>query len=376
MVIELGELDLLTAEGRAAARKKLAEVGQQFLVNEFEELRNAESRDEPVSERVNSLINLLGNMDDLDKALQRPIPKVEKWDDIEIAEREWLIPSWLPANTATLFTGTGGAGKSWLTLQMVCQLAAGYRDAFLYPDFETDQKGISKHIVFATYEDEPAEIKRRIQALASEFKWIHTSMDTIKEHMHIVDMRGIGSVWGPGQGKHVSVMGDLLQAGIDLLDICEERQADLLVMDPLSGAFGGNENDRTAVYDFVSCFRKWGDTAAVNCALLLVGHLPKGKESAYSGSTAWEASVRAMWLLGKKEKHVHGEKGKVKETLYYYALEHTKSNYAAIQPMKYLAKNNFGWWTEVESEQEACDAYEAYHSDKEAVYEDTCGIPL
>ena len=31
----------------------------------------------------------------------------------------------------------------------------------------------------------------------------------------------------------------------------------------LSGAFGGNENDRTAVYDFVSSFRGWGDTARV-----------------------------------------------------------------------------------------------------------------
>ena len=114
----------------------------------------------------------------------------------------------------------------------------------------------------------------------------------------------------------------------------------------------------------------------MKCALLLVGHLPKGKDSAYSGSTAWEASVRAMWLLAKKEKLVYDDTGKVAEKLYYYALEHTKSNYAAIQPMKYLAKSNSGWWTQVDLEQEACDAYEAYHSDKETVYEDTCGIPL
>ena len=57
-------------------------------------------------------------------------------------------------------------------------------------------------------------------------------------------------------------MADILASGEDLRAICEDIKAKLLVMDPLSGAFGGNENDRTAVYDFVSSFRGWGDTAA------------------------------------------------------------------------------------------------------------------
>ena len=53
--------------------------------------------------------------------------------------------------------------------------------------------------------------------------------------------------WGPGMGKHIANTGDLLFAGEAIRTICEERNAKLLVMDPLSGAFGGNENDRTAV---------------------------------------------------------------------------------------------------------------------------------
>lgn len=281
--------------------------------------------------------------------------KIVAWDDIPEINREWLIPNWLPANTVTLFTGDGGMGKSWLTLQAACQIACGYKNAFLNPDFDlpsdADDSIEPKHIVFATYEDEPEEIRRRLYALAHGMEWITTSMKTIKQHLHIVDMRGIGSVWGPGIGSHIQNTGDLLYAGEALRNICEEYNARLLVMDPLSGAFGGNENDRTAVYDFISSFRKWGDTA--KCAILAIGHLPKGRESreaGFSGSTAWEASVRSMWMLSKK--------GKEDEA--YYALSHTKSNYAKIQPDVFLGKQKNGWWIQVSDEEAAIEAYQEY----------------
>ena len=294
------------------------------------------------------------------KLSPQPMPKITAWDDIPEIKREWLIDSWLPANTVTMFTGEGGAGKSWLTLQAVCQVVCGFRDAFIDPDFKkvADTTG-PHHIIFATYEDEPTEIKRRLHQLASGMPWIADSMSTIKSHLHLVDMRGIGSVWGPGLGKHIANTGDLLAAGEDLREICESNQAKLLVMDPLSGAFGGNENDRTAVYDFVSSFRGWGDQA--KCAMLVIGHLPKsqeGKAAGFSGSTAWEASARSMWMLSKKS-FTEGE-GKEKETKHYWALEHTKGNYASLQPMIPLIKDKSGWWRQANDRSDAADALDAY----------------
>ena len=38
-------------------------------------------------------------------------------------------------------------------------------------------------------------------------------------------MRGIGSVWGPGMGKHIQNTGDLLSAGEDLRAICEDKES-------------------------------------------------------------------------------------------------------------------------------------------------------
>ena len=294
------------------------------------------------------------------KLSPQPTPSIVQWQDIPDIKREWLIDQWLPSNTVTMFNGEGGAGKSWLTLQAVCQVCCGFRDAYLDPGFGKVADVIKlRDVVFATYEDEPAEIKRRLQTLADGMKWIEDSLTTIYQHLHIVDMRGIGSVWGPGMGKHFQNTGDLLSAGEDLRAICKDKKARLLVMDPLSGAFGGNENDRTAVYDFVSSFRRWGDEK--KCTVLVIGHLPKsqeGKAAGFSGSTAWPASVRSMWTLSQKS-FVEGE-GETKETKSYWALEHTKSNYAAIQPTVYLAKQEKGWWAKATDKEEAAEAFEAY----------------
>ena len=250
----------------------------------------------------------------------------------------------------------------------MCQITCGFDRAFLDPNYqipepsEYDDSELldPKHVVFATYEDEPAEIKRRLQALASSFDWISDSLETIKEHLHLVDMRGVGSVWGPGMGNHIANTGDLLPSGEEIQQICEGKKARLLVMDPLSGAFGGNENDRTAVYDFVSAFRGWGDEK--NCAMLIVGHLPKsseGRASGFSGSTAWEASVRSMWMLSKVEH------GKDLDSDCYFALQHTKSNYARLQGEIPLIKDKHGWWEEAEDVKDAKDAYKEYHKELE-----------
>ena len=172
------------------------------------------------------------------KLSPQPTPAIVQWEDIPDVNREWLIQDWMPENTVTMFTGDGGAGKSWLTLQAVCQVCCGFRDAYLDPHFrKVADRTTLKNVIFATYEDEPAEIKRRLHTLAKGMPWIKASLDIIKQHLHIVDMRGIGSVWGPGMGKHIQNTGDLLSAGEDIRAICEDKEARLLVMDPALWCF-------------------------------------------------------------------------------------------------------------------------------------------
>ena len=340
-------------------RKWLADQRLNDAIRQYQEAKETDEATESLENRLDEINTLQRFIDQP----QLPRPEVIKWDNIEVTPRKWLINPWLPANTVTMFTGDGGVGKSWLTLQMVCQITCGYRDAYLKPKFnKVADKTLPRDVVFATYEDEPAEIKRRLQELTNNMPWIENSLNIIKQHLHIVDMRGKGSVWGPGIGQHIQNTGDLLPAGEDLRAICEDTEAKLLVLDPLSGAFGGNENDRSAVYDFVSSFRGWGD--AVGCAMLMVGHLPKGAEAriaGFSGSTAWPASVRSMWTIDK-----HQLKDKNVDKRYYWQLEHTKSNYAAIQPPIYLTKQPKGWWTQADNREEAADSYDVYQDSIQA----------
>ncbi|MDE0315399.1 MAG: AAA family ATPase [Candidatus Poribacteria bacterium] len=347
-----------------AVRQQLAEKLELEFKNPLTTIENATEYEKALHHRT-VLLNALNQYNN--RLAEHKSLEIEDWDKLEVEKREWLILNWLPANSCTLFSGQGGAGKSWMTLQVVCQIACGFNNAFLNPKFKIPSDANDsiepKHTILATYEDEPAEIKRRLQSLASKMEWINENMKTIKQHLHIVDMRGVGSIWGPGMGNHIANTGNLLPAGYQLQHICEKKKARLLIIDPLSGAFGGNENDRTAVYDFISNLRRWGDSA--KCAVLVVGHLPKnaeGKKAGFSGSTAWEAAVRSMWLLSEETDDDDTKKEKEKDK--YYALSHTKSNYAKLQNEIQLIKSEQGWWEQADNEEHAIQGYKDYKNTK------------
>lgn len=369
-------LDLKSRDGLEEAHKLFLEYSRDNIIAEvkhkieaFESLiaeHGSPILDKENIEYIKDIEDLLDAIFEFNRFLKpQGVVEITPWDKIEEADRKWLIDKWLPTSTVTMFTGQGGAGKSWLTLQMLCQIAGGFGEwAALNPNVSSDtEPNSTPNIILATYEDEPAEIRRRLYTLASGIKWIEDSLCAIKQNLHIVDMRGVGSIWGPGMGNHIANTGDLLSSGEQLQHICEDKKAGLLVIDPLSGAFGGNENDRTAVYDFISALRRWGDTT--ECAVLVIGHLPKydGQNARFSGSTAWEASVRSMWMLSEqtsKQKDENDDK--------YWALSHTKSNYAPLQDEIPLIKDKFGWWRKADSKDDAIDGYKNY---KEGFKEDT-----
>ena len=362
-ILDLASADYDTKEGLSELQRRVEQAYGRFTQEKIKKVVESLSNTDTVEvlEDIDAIIDAKRDILKNAECELKPTP----WSEIEEVNREWLIPNWLPANTVTMFTGQGGAGKSWLTLQVACEIASHAKSEswgksnYQAPkpsEYDDSTDNDPKHIVFATYEDEPAELKRRLNALSSSFGWIESEREVIKKHLHIVDMRGVGSVWGPGAGNHIAITGELLRTGEALRKVCKDIGARLLILDPLSGAFGGNENDRTAVYDFVSSFRGWGDAA--KCAMLVIGHLPKGADgraAGFSGSTAWEASARAMWLLATKED---------KDDKPYYALQHTKSNYAMQQKDIPVAKDSYGWWLQCNVDQ-ARDAYTEYHKEEE-----------
>ena len=130
MIEQIKQLDLSTKEGRDAALRLIGEQRTADAISQFYAAIEADTDTEALENQIEELGTLF------DFQSERPRPSIVQWDDIPDTKREWLIDAWLPANTVTMFTGEGGAGKSWLTLQAICQVCCGYRDAFLNPHFK------------------------------------------------------------------------------------------------------------------------------------------------------------------------------------------------------------------------------------------------
>lgn len=257
--------------------------------------------------------------------------------------REWLIDKWLPANCVSMFTGEGGVGKSYIALQVACALTSGVKDCYFTmtnePVASTELPSTS--VVYAAWEDELAEVTRRLRRIKCKLKW--PDIDKIERQFHYVDLKKFGPIWGPAQGEHLSSRAKMQSAGHALLHICKQQSARLLILDPSAGAFGSNENDRAAVREFTAYLSGWG--VENKCATLLIAHPPKTGE-AYSGSTDWLGSVRSMWNLGLRNDKKEGE---------YYSIKHEKNNYELKQPERFLVKEkgDYGVWKEVATRNDA-----------------------
>ena len=318
-------------------------------INKLLELRKAEFPTEErarLAEAIHKAIQPGANPEDIAvlKALLEYEPQIVSAAPPlltgDLPQREWLIKDWLPANCVSMFTGEGGVGKSYAALQIACALVSGVKDCYFdvieEPVENAELPSIS--VVYAAWEDELEEVSRRIRRIKGNLQW--PDFDKIGRGFSFVDLKRLGPIWGPKQGDHVSTRGGLLPSGQELLRICEEKPARLLVLDPGAGAFGGNENDRAAVREFTGYMSGWG--VDNRCATLIIAHPPKSGET-YSGSTDWLGSVRSLWNLGLRATKLDGEEVK------YYSLKHEKSNYSLTQPEICLVKSTYGVWLQTES---------------------------
>jgi RecA-family ATPase len=194
----------------------------------------------------------------------------------------------------------GGIGKSLLAQQIGTAVAVGR------PLFEMKvEKG---PVLGLMAEDDDDELWRR-QVRINE--WFACRMEDL-EHLHLQGRAGIENTLAvyPATGTPlVAPFHELIRAK------AAELRPVLIILDPIAQLYGGCENDRFQVSHFVNLVG--GLAREFNCAVLLLGHPAKAEGSEYSGSTAWNASVRSRLLLQRKE-------GETDELL----LSRVKSNYA------------------------------------------------
>ena len=336
-----GEIDWSQAESSFRALVEVADYESPVL----ELGRNA-------AVRINEAL-LNGQMPqptDLD-AVRYALQQAQQSTDIELEDgipthywQGWLIEKWLPRHCVAMLTGDGGVGKSRLALQLAWALSG--EGQWLGEAGQMPQAGAdygagfeplgASTIIYATWEDSPAQIRGRLYWLEQSGK------DGNGENFKIADMRSKGHLWAAAQPNGVP---GLTAAGEALRRAAERHTARLLVIDTLGVANGASEIDRAQVGAFFADWAAWADEN--DCAVLLIAHPPKTAGVVYSGSTGILGGVRAMWNIESVKRACTGDCGSPRnctcEPAYAYRLVNAKQNYSQRTSPIWLTNSNGTW---------------------------------
>ena len=263
----------------------------------------------------------------------------------------WLVKDWMPDATLSVLTGSGGAGKSRIALQLAVAVATGAKQfirAESGPAMLNRPKApellAAGPVVFAAWETRLIAWQNRLAAVCGCGADREERIQRLSGQLHYVNMRPAGGLWGAEQGAHTSTTGYWLQGGHALLSYAAAARARLLVIDPLAAAFVQNENDRALVRAFLSALDQWAEDHS--CAVLIISHPPKG-DSAQSGSTDWRNGVQAVWALETALVNDRESKRPVPAPGGERVLQVDKLNEGAVPPPVYLGFTD-GRFTEVE----------------------------
>ena len=217
-----------------------------------------------------------------------------EWIGVEPPIRSWIVNGWIPAGAVTLLTGDGGTGKSLLALQLMMACAKGE------PLLGLDTEACRSLGVFC--EDSVDELHRRVHSMAGKLGALPEHLDKIRLISRLGD-DNLLEVFSPGRSAQQTPFFSQIKAAILTYD------AELVVLDTAADLFGGNENVRAEVRQFLSTTlgRLARDTGA---AIVLISHpSASGRDSGRGdgGSTAWNNSVRSRLYLKRPDGGSNGE---------------------------------------------------------------------
>lgn len=252
----------------------------------------------------------------------RILHAVSDWEHEPVPEREWLWDQWIPVGVTTVLYGDGGTGKSLLVQQLATAVAQG-RPFLGVPVRQGPAIGL-------LCEDDVNELMRRqasIMAAAAR-------AGSREGWAGLEDMRLMAAV---GENNLLvqfdrQGMAQLTDWGEQWLALSESLEPALIVIDTAADTFGGDENSRNQVRQFITVLN--GLAQKTGAAVLLLAHpsvsgMLSGR--GHSGSTAWPNGSRShlyLQMAGEGEDMTLERRVEVDpdERL----LTRRKSNYAAV----------------------------------------------
>lgn len=194
------------------------------------------------------------------------------FEEADIPTRPWLIPGVMLSGYTHMLAAPGGTGKSLFTLQIGIALALGEP----WGTFTPRRKA---RTMIINVEDDLHEQRRR---LAAARKVMEADKRDLLGMVHLVADTDNIIIAGFDDVKRVMVAKPIVPV---LVDYIREHQIDVLIVDPFTETFEGDENDNSEVK---WAMRIWRDeiAKATGCAVYLVHHTTKN-----TGGGAGDANI-------------------------------------------------------------------------------------
>lgn len=206
------------------------------------------------------------------------------WEGLPVPVRQWIIKDWIPFLKVTALYGDGGTGKTLLALMLAVSVALGH-------DFLGMK--VAQGRVYALL-GENDETDTHI-ALADICRHYGVALGDLRGRARIASRSSFDNIlmnFDKGTGKHTELFNQLLKEVSDF-------DADLIILETAADLFGGNENVRGEVRQFIAgcceALAKAANAAVVLCAHPSMTGLRSGDGTA--GSTAWSNSARSRLYL-------------------------------------------------------------------------------
>ena len=208
--------------------------------------------------------------------------KLADFSVVEDKDIEFILKDFLPIpkKAVTLLSAKGGAGKSWLVLQL----------ALRFLNESPNKK------VFAWLSEDPLfATKKRAEKILNEvlvndnrIKFYDINNPTYKNFKYLgSETRPFHLIEYDYKNKKINPLFYKLKHTL--------RDFDFIILDPLIAFFGGDENNNSQAREFMNLLTEWADKE--DKAILVVHHNNKSTTGGIRGASAFVDAVRLQYQL-------------------------------------------------------------------------------
>jgi hypothetical protein len=252
--------------------------------------------------------------------------------EAEIPARQWLYGRHLLRRFVSVDVAAGGTGKSSVKIGEALAMAGG-RDLY-----GIEVHGGPLNVWLYNLEDPAEESERRIHATA---KWFHIAPEDVEGRLYVDSGRDQRCVIATETEYGARIAQPVYE---QLKEQLNERQIDVLTIDPFVSSHEVSENDNRAIDAVVKAWGRLADEC--NCSINLVHHVRKGngQESTADsarGAKALVDAARSVNVFNRMSPDEASLAGVAEDQRgFYFRVQNDKANLAPPDKATWYRMNN------------------------------------